>query len=66
MYHSIPTPLAMNRPALSCKRFRRWAGIAAALGPPPPDVRTLAWGGLTIWLFVAWAWWCDRRREPVA
>jgi len=38
--------------------------IAAALGPPPPGVRTLAWGGLMIWLFVAWAGWCDRRREP--
>ncbi|HXO41101.1 MAG TPA: hypothetical protein VN999_06625 [Thermoanaerobaculia bacterium] len=30
----------------------------------PADVRTLAWGGLTIWLFVLWVWWCDRRREP--
>lgn len=30
-------------------------------GPPPPDVRTLAWVGLAAWLFPVWAWSIDRR-----
>jgi hypothetical protein len=45
-----------------------WAMIAvllvsyagAAFGPPPPDVRTLAFSALAVWLFVFWAWWVDR------
>jgi hypothetical protein len=36
------------------------AYFAAAFGPPPPDVRTLAWTGLIGWLLVPWAWWADR------
>jgi hypothetical protein len=38
--------------------------LAAAFGPPPPDTRSLAWGGLLLWLFLPWAWWCDRNRAP--
>jgi membrane-bound metal-dependent hydrolase YbcI (DUF457 family) len=38
--------------------------LAATFGPPPPDTRSLAWGGLLLWLFLPWAWWCDRNREP--
>ena len=37
------------------------AYFGAAFGPPPPDVRTLAWTGLIGWLLVPWAWWADRR-----
>jgi hypothetical protein len=37
------------------------AYFAAAFAPPPPDVRTLAWTGLSAWLLVPWAWWADRR-----
>lgn len=45
-----------------------WAMIAvllvsyfgAAFGPPPPDVRTLAFSALAVWLFVLWGWWVDR------
>ena len=33
-------------------------------GPPPPSVRVLAMSGLLGWLFVAWAYWIDRHREP--
>ena len=33
-------------------------------GPPPPDVRTLAWVGLAAWLFPVWAWLIDRRTIP--
>jgi hypothetical protein len=34
--------------------------FAAAFGPPPPDVRTLAWSALALWLLVPWAKWADR------
>jgi LexA-binding, inner membrane-associated putative hydrolase len=40
------------------------AYLAAAFGPPPPDVRTLAISAFAMWLLVAWAWWVDRHREP--
>lgn len=36
------------------------AYLGAAFGPPPPDVRTLAWSAIAAWVFVAWAWWADR------
>jgi hypothetical protein len=36
--------------------------LSSAYGPPPPNERTLAWGGLTMWLLVAWAYWVDRHR----
>jgi membrane-bound metal-dependent hydrolase YbcI (DUF457 family) len=31
-------------------------------GPPPPSTSFIAYGGLTGWLFVPWAWWIDRNR----
>jgi hypothetical protein len=36
------------------------AYFGAAFGPPPPDVRTLAFTGLAGWLLIPWAWWADR------
>lgn len=33
------------------------------LGPPPPDVRTVAVGALSLWLVVAWGYWMDRHRQ---
>ena len=36
--------------------------LMAVLGPPPPDVRTLALIALAGWLLVAWAYWIDRHR----
>ena len=36
------------------------AYVGAAFGPPPPDVRTLAWFGLIGWLLVPWTWFSDR------
>ena len=33
-------------------------------GPPPSSERVLAWTALGIWLFVPWAWWVDRHRDP--
>ena len=38
--------------------------VASVFGPPPPSVQVLAWSGLLGWLFVAWAYWIDRHREP--
>ena len=40
--------------------------LAAVFGPPPPSVQMLAMSGLLGWLFVVWAYWIDRHREPVA
>ncbi len=37
--------------------------FAAAFGPPPPDVRTLAWSALALWLLVPWAGWADRGED---
>ncbi|MBI1341320.1 MAG: hypothetical protein GC171_00140 [Terrimonas sp.] len=31
-------------------------------GPPPPDVKTVAWMGLSQWLIVAWGFWIDTNR----
>jgi hypothetical protein len=38
------------------------AYFGAAFGPPPPDVRTLAWSAIAVWIFIPWAWWADRER----
>jgi len=40
--------------------------LASFFGPPPPSVRVLALSGLLGWLFVAWGYWIDRHRVPVA
>lgn len=34
------------------------------LGPPPPNVAMIAYAGNALWVFVAWAYWVDRHREP--
>lgn len=40
--------------------------VASLFGPPPPSVNVLAGSALTGLAFVAWAFWIDRHREPVA
>jgi hypothetical protein len=40
--------------------------FAAVFGPPPPSELALAVTGLLGWLFVAWGYWVDRHRVPVA
>jgi hypothetical protein len=40
--------------------------LAAVFGPPPPSVEVLAMSGLLGWLFIAWAYWIDRHREPAS
>ncbi len=39
---------------------------AAVFGPPPPSVQALAMSGLLGWLFIVWAYWIDRHREPLS
>lgn len=40
--------------------------IANIVGPPPPSARAVGMAGLLMWLFVPWAVWIDRNREPAA
>jgi hypothetical protein len=40
-----------------------WLGSAFAT--PPPSVDAITWSALGLWLFVPWAYWIDRHREPV-
>lgn len=58
-------------------RIGRWAfvglvvfmfGVYASnlLGPPPPNVQTIAWVGHAQWLLVAWGYWIDRHRRVLA
>ena len=37
--------------------------VGASWGPPPPDVRTLAFSALAMWIFIPWAWFADRRQR---
>ena len=36
--------------------------LTGAYGPPPTDVKAVAWGGLVGWLIPLWGWWVDRHR----
>jgi hypothetical protein len=36
--------------------------LANLFGPPPPSVKAIVMAGL--WVFVAWAYWLDRHRQP--
>ena len=53
-------------------RIGLWALIAtlAAIyfanlyGPPPPNTAAIAIAGHLLWLFVIWAYWIDRHRQP--
>jgi hypothetical protein len=38
--------------------------FAALYGPPPPNVSAIATAGHLSWLFVIWAYWVDRHRQP--
>jgi hypothetical protein len=37
--------------------------VSALFDPPPSSDRTVAWGALSLWLFVPWSWWIDAHRE---
>jgi hypothetical protein len=36
--------------------------LGNVFGPPPSNMRVVAWAGIGLWLFVLWAWWLDRNR----
>lgn len=36
--------------------------LSNIVGPPPPDVKTIAWMAQSQWLLVLWAFWIDRHR----
>jgi hypothetical protein len=38
--------------------------FAALYGPPPPNTQAIAIAGHLSWLFVLWAFWVDRHRQP--
>jgi membrane-bound metal-dependent hydrolase YbcI (DUF457 family) len=40
--------------------------LGAVFGPPPPSEIALAMMSLAGWLIVAWAYWIDRHRVPLA
>jgi len=40
--------------------------LGAVFGPPPPSEKALAITSLAGWLIVAWAYWIDRHRVPLA
>ena len=42
--------------------FLGW--ISSLFAATPPDVRSLAWGALAMWITVPWAWWTDKHRGP--
>ena len=37
--------------------------LYAVGGSPPPNVSTLAWSALILWLFIPWTAWIDRHRQ---
>ena len=40
--------------------------ISTLFAGAPPDVHSVAWGALTMWLTVPWAWWADKHRGVIA
>ena len=36
--------------------------LSGLMGPPPSDPKVIAYGALTLWLFVPWGYWVDRHR----
>ena len=33
-------------------------------GPPPSSVAAVAWSANLMWLFVLWAWWIEKKKDP--
>lgn len=40
--------------------------LSSLVGPPPKDVHGLAYGALTLWIFVPWSYWIDAHRGKTA
>jgi hypothetical protein len=43
--------------------FLGW--VASLFAGAPPNERSMAWGGLSMWILVPWAWWVDHHREQI-
>jgi len=43
--------------------FLFFGWVATMFAGAPPNVNSLAWGGMTMWLTVPWAGWADSHRE---
>ena len=43
--------------------FLGW--VASLLAGAPPNARSMAWGALSMWIIVPWAWWADKHREAI-
>ena len=65
---------AVNTEPVDAIGSRAFVAFAVALvaiyassifGPPPPDVKTLAWVAQAQWLLVAWGYWLDRHRVAI-
>jgi hypothetical protein len=64
--------LHATRPRDRVGIYAFWSFVAALVliyfgnvfGPPPPSVKAIAIAGQGLWLFVAWAYWLDRHRQP--
>lgn len=39
--------------------------VMNVFGPPPPSVDAIGYAGLSLWLFVIWAYWIDRNRKTI-
>ncbi|MGC2195744.1 MAG: metal-dependent hydrolase [Terriglobales bacterium] len=50
--------------ALMALLFFGW--VATLMAGSPPNTRSMAWGALSMWIVVPWAWWADRDREPIS
>lgn len=50
--------------ALIAFLFVGW--VASMLAGAPPSPRSMAWGALSMWLILPWAWWVDNHREIIA
>ena len=40
--------------------------LANVFGPPPPSVLAVTWSAQAMWLLVAWGYWVDHHRDPIA
>ncbi len=64
---------SVTRARDSVGRYALWAlliflflgWVASLAAGPPPSERSMAWGALSMWGVVPWAWWADRHREAI-
>ena len=67
MYHTISLPKdgAGRWGYAAFVFFLLFLYLGSVFGPPPPNVKTIAWFGVASWLLPLWAAWFDRHRSVV-